>query len=67
MIDDLILYSPTCPQIRALDSLQIDELEVENFKLEENKPRRRLGSFCQKRKIKYIRKIARRKGSIKIE
>lgn len=65
-MDDLLLYSPKCPEIRAIEPSIIDDLEIENFKLEVVRARKRIGSFSHPRKIKSIRKIGRRKFSIKI-
>lgn len=67
MMEDLIVFSPPQPMLAPIDHSFEDELEMENFQLEERRPRAGSDSFTTKRKNKHIRKLIKRRGSVALK
>ncbi len=67
LIDDMILHSPTQPTIKAKDANFDQELEIDDFKLEDIRKRKRSGSFHLARKNKQIKKNIKRRASVVIK
>lgn len=67
LMGDLVVFSPSPPTLAPIDHSLEDELEIENFRLEEKRPRLGSDTFTTIRKNKLIRKLIRRRGSMAVK